>query len=161
MWPFEVLTRSGGTKGGGPAPGLRPAAQGKAGAIRATDNAPALAAGPRLEPGACRRADARRRGTAPPSRRVWGGVEMRRNSAPATSTTHPSPRDGLPEGLRARYADTLGKKRGQVHLSRRARGAGGAVRGPHTGEPVRFGLDKRLERIAAVGALRKNGVRFT
>ncbi|WP_447585162.1 hypothetical protein [Pseudoxanthomonas mexicana] len=32
---------------------------------------------------------------------------MRSNSTPATETTHPSPGDGLPKGLRARYADTL------------------------------------------------------
>ena len=46
MWPLEVLARSGRTQGGGPAPGLRPAAQGEAGATRATDCAPAQAAGP-------------------------------------------------------------------------------------------------------------------
>ncbi len=34
---------------------------------------------------------------------------MRSNSTPATETTRPSPGDGLPEGLRARYADTLGE----------------------------------------------------
>ncbi|KRG54995.1 hypothetical protein ABB25_13020 [Stenotrophomonas koreensis] len=32
---------------------------------------------------------------------------MRSNSTPATKTTPPSPGDGLPEGLRTRYADTL------------------------------------------------------
>lgn len=34
---------------------------------------------------------------------------MRSNSAPATETTRPSPGDRLPERLRVRYADTLGK----------------------------------------------------
>ncbi|WP_182334735.1 hypothetical protein [Stenotrophomonas acidaminiphila] len=34
---------------------------------------------------------------------------MRSNSAPAAETTRPSPGDGLPDGLRARYADTLGE----------------------------------------------------
>lgn len=32
---------------------------------------------------------------------------MRSNNAPATETTHLSPGDGLPDGLRTRYADTL------------------------------------------------------
>ena len=34
---------------------------------------------------------------------------MRSNSTPATETTQPSPGDGLPDGLRARYAAALGE----------------------------------------------------
>lgn len=43
---------------------------------------------------------------------------MRSNSAPATETTPPSPGDGLPEGLRTRYAGTLG----EAHARAKAEG---------------------------------------
>ena len=43
---------------------------------------------------------------------------MRSDSAPATETTRPNPGDGLPEGLRARYADTLG----EAHARAKAEG---------------------------------------
>ena len=43
---------------------------------------------------------------------------MRSNSTPATETTQPSPGDGLPDELRARYADTLG----EAHAHAKAEG---------------------------------------
>ena len=43
---------------------------------------------------------------------------MRSNSTPAAETTQPSPGDGLPDELRARYADTLG----EAHAHAKAEG---------------------------------------
>ena len=43
---------------------------------------------------------------------------MRSNSTPAAETTQPSPGDGLPDKLRARYAATLG----EAHACAKAEG---------------------------------------
>ena len=109
MWPLEVLPKGIDGPRGGPDPERRPAAQGERerSGPRSTRCVGRRASGGSLGPVVGLTPDDAGRLRRPG---LFGmGEEMKSNSAPATETPSPSPTAGLPESLRARYAQTLGE----------------------------------------------------